>query len=114
MTLSPFALMADLRRASAQKSRCSRFSTRSGPTHCFFLLFAIRSTAATTGPGMATGDALRCGQAAIRRSDRRTHLGDVTAHWATAARGATLTSAWSCLADMSGGLAVSNRRLYTK
>eukprot|EP00962_Isochrysis_galbana_P033132 scaffold11030_cov121-Isochrysis_galbana.AAC.1 len=80
MTLSPFALMADLR----------VFSTRSGPTHCFF---AIRSTAATTGPGMVTGDALRREQAAIRRSDRRTHLGDVTAHWATAARGATLTSA---------------------
>eukprot|EP00962_Isochrysis_galbana_P006597 scaffold1764_cov139-Isochrysis_galbana.AAC.2 len=46
----------------------------------------------------ATGNALRREQAAIRRSDRRTHLGDVTAHWATAARGATLTSAWSCLA----------------
>eukprot|EP00962_Isochrysis_galbana_P007888 scaffold2146_cov145-Isochrysis_galbana.AAC.1 len=87
MTLSPFALIADLR----------VFSTRSGPTqHCFF---AIRSTAATTGPGMATGNALRREEAAIRRSDRRTHLGDVTAHWATAARGATLTSAWSCLAD---------------
>eukprot|EP00962_Isochrysis_galbana_P024891 scaffold7659_cov140-Isochrysis_galbana.AAC.4 len=57
------------------------------------------STAPTTGPGMATGDALRREQAAIRRSDRQTHLGDVTAHWATAARGATLTSAWSCLAD---------------
>eukprot|EP00962_Isochrysis_galbana_P045747 scaffold18133_cov137-Isochrysis_galbana.AAC.2 len=71
MTLSPFALMADLR----------------------------VSMAATTGPGMATGDALRREQAAIRRSDRRTHLGDVTAHWATAARGATLTSGWSCLAD---------------
>jgi len=27
------------------------------------------------------------------------HLGDVAAHRATAARGATLTSAWSCLAD---------------
>eukprot|EP00962_Isochrysis_galbana_P061165 scaffold36285_cov119-Isochrysis_galbana.AAC.5 len=25
--------------------------------------------------------------------------GDVATHWATAARGATLTSAWSCLAD---------------
>eukprot|EP00962_Isochrysis_galbana_P001706 scaffold451_cov124-Isochrysis_galbana.AAC.7 len=48
---------------------------------------------------MATGNALRREQAAIRRSDRRTHLGDVTAHWATAARGATLTSAWPCLAD---------------
>eukprot|EP00962_Isochrysis_galbana_P023833 scaffold7258_cov122-Isochrysis_galbana.AAC.3 len=35
------------------------------------------STAATTGPGMATGNALRREQAAIRRSDRRTHLGDV-------------------------------------
>eukprot|EP00962_Isochrysis_galbana_P004296 scaffold1188_cov124-Isochrysis_galbana.AAC.3 len=58
-----------------------------------------RQTAATTGPGMATGNALRREQAAIRRSDRRTHLGDVTAHWATEARGATLTSAWSCLAD---------------
>eukprot|EP00962_Isochrysis_galbana_P055608 scaffold27374_cov112-Isochrysis_galbana.AAC.4 len=44
------------------------------------------STAATTGPGMATGNALRREQAAIRRSDRRTHLGDVTAHWATACR----------------------------
>eukprot|EP00962_Isochrysis_galbana_P043810 scaffold16792_cov124-Isochrysis_galbana.AAC.2 len=93
MTLSPFALIADLR---SLRSKIQVFSTRSGPTHCFF---AIRSTAATTGPGMATGNALRREQAAIRRSDRRTHLGDVTAHWATAARGATLISAWSCLAD---------------
>eukprot|EP00962_Isochrysis_galbana_P055745 scaffold27535_cov116-Isochrysis_galbana.AAC.4 len=56
------------------RSKIQVFSTRSGPTHCFF---AIRSTAATTGPGMATGNALRREQAAIRRSDRRTHLGDV-------------------------------------
>eukprot|EP00962_Isochrysis_galbana_P044459 scaffold17260_cov119-Isochrysis_galbana.AAC.2 len=78
------------------RSKIQVFSTRSGPTHCFF---AVRGTAATTGAGMATGDALQRGQAAIRRSNRRTHLKDVTAHWATAARGAALTPAWSCLAD---------------
>eukprot|EP00962_Isochrysis_galbana_P039811 scaffold14341_cov154-Isochrysis_galbana.AAC.1 len=39
MTLSPFALMADLRRASAQKSRCSR---RAAAPHTVFLLFAAR------------------------------------------------------------------------
>eukprot|EP00962_Isochrysis_galbana_P052414 scaffold23804_cov128-Isochrysis_galbana.AAC.1 len=81
MTLSPFALIADLR-SLRSKSRCSR---RAAAPHTVFLLFAIRSTAATTGPGMATGNALRREQPAIRRSDRRTHLGDVTAHWATAA-----------------------------
>eukprot|EP00962_Isochrysis_galbana_P033676 scaffold11321_cov141-Isochrysis_galbana.AAC.5 len=50
---------------------------------------------------MATGDALRREQAAIRRSDRRTHLGDVTAHWATAARGARRHTDFSLV--LSGG-----------
>eukprot|EP00962_Isochrysis_galbana_P012418 scaffold3513_cov127-Isochrysis_galbana.AAC.14 len=70
------------------------------PHTLFFLLLAAGSDDGSwTGDWPQTGDALRRGQAVIRRSDRRTHLGDVAAHWATAARGATLTSAWSCLAD---------------
>jgi hypothetical protein len=48
---------------------------------------------------MVTGAALRRGHAAIRCSNRRTHLGEVTAHWATAARAATLTAVWSSLVD---------------
>eukprot|EP00962_Isochrysis_galbana_P016824 scaffold4829_cov143-Isochrysis_galbana.AAC.1 len=36
--------------SSGLRSKIQVFSTRSGPTHCFY---AIRSTAATTGPGMA-------------------------------------------------------------
>jgi hypothetical protein len=67
-----------------------------GPPHCFP---AFRGSAATTGAGMVTGAALRRGQAAIPCSNRRTHLGEVTAHRATAARAATLTAVWSSLVD---------------
>jgi hypothetical protein len=46
-----------------------------------------------------TGAALRRGHAAIQCSDRRTHLGEVIAHRATAARAATLTAVWSSVVD---------------
>jgi hypothetical protein len=48
---------------------------------------------------MVTGAALRRGHAALQCSNRRTHLGEVTAHWATAARAATLTAVWSSLVE---------------
>jgi hypothetical protein len=64
-------------------------STPSGPPDCFP---AFSGSAATTGVGMVTGAALRREHAALRCSDRRIYLGEVTAHWATAARAATLTA----------------------
>eukprot|EP00962_Isochrysis_galbana_P043526 scaffold16596_cov107-Isochrysis_galbana.AAC.4 len=62
---------------------------------------------------MATGDALRGGQAAIRRSDRRTHLGDVAAHWPTAARSARRHTDFSlvlCLADACADGEIASHR----
>jgi hypothetical protein len=48
---------------------------------------------------MVTDAALRREHAAMWCGDRRTHLGEVTAHRATAARAATLTAVWSSLVD---------------
>jgi hypothetical protein len=77
-------------------SKIPVFSTCTGPTVTFA---AVRGLTATTGAAPDTGGARRRGHGAIRCSHRQAHLGDATAHMATAARPARLTPACSCVVD---------------
>jgi hypothetical protein len=80
----------------ALRQKIRVFATRYGLTDHFS---ASRATAATTGAGMIAGAAARRGHAAIRRSHRRTHLCEVTAHGETPQRVAPASSLCCSLAD---------------